>query len=114
MSVTEPTASMLGTFNLRDTTDLATFKADFDALCTHLVDVGMLLSWRLLERAYHDGFDAAFPETHLVIEMRFRDHETAQKTWDHFASHKPPISALHGAVTRQVKDAHFALCHEVS
>jgi len=106
--------SMFGTFNLRNESDLASFKQAFDALCEHLWGKEHLQSWRLWERAYHEGYDADFPNTSLVIEMCFRDRQAALESWSYIESGVSPIGSLHFAVTSQVKDTHFVLCRQVS
>ncbi|MEM1048399.1 MAG: DUF6614 family protein [Pseudomonadota bacterium] len=106
--------SLFGTFNLRGSTDLASFKQAFDALCEHLRDRRYLQTWRLWERAYHDGYDAGFPDTSLVVEMGFPTHRAALEVWDCFESRVDPVGSLHLAVNSKVKDARFVLCRQLN
>ena len=106
--------SMFGTFNLRSGSDLASFKQAFYALCEHLRDKEHLQSWRLWERAYHEGYDADFPDTSIVIEMCFHDRQAALESWGYLESGVNPVGSLHFAVTSQVKDTHFVLCLQIS
>lgn len=106
--------SMFGTFNLRSDTDLVSFQRAFNALCEHLRDKEYLVSWRLWERAYHDGYDANFPDTTIVIEMCFHDRNAALESWDYLQSGSSPAGSLHRAVNGKVTDAHFVLCREIT
>lgn len=106
--------SMFGTFNLRSDTDLPSFQKAFHALCEHLRDKEYLGSWRLWERAYHDGYDANFPDTSIVIEMCFHDRKAALESWDIMQSGSSPVGSLHRAVTGKVTDPHFVLCRELA
>lgn len=105
--------SLFGTFNLRRNTDIASFQSAFDAMCAHLKDKGYLHSWSLWERAYHDGYDAGFPERSVILEMCFVDEAASHANWDYIKSGDEPIRTLHIAVNQQVKDAHFVLCRRV-
>ncbi|MEM9104672.1 MAG: DUF6614 family protein [Pseudomonadota bacterium] len=102
--------SMLGTFNLRGNADLKSFRSAFDALCAHLRRKGHLQSWRLWQRAYHPGYDANFPETSIIIEMCFHNHDEALECWDYFETGGDTVNPLHRAVNSKVCDAHFVLC----
>lgn len=105
--------SMFGTFNLRSETDIAAFKRSFDGLCAHLKTEGYLHSWRVWERVYHEGYDARFPSTSVILEMCFHDDAASYDNWDYIQSGGEPVRSLHAAVTRQVTDAHFVLCREL-
>jgi len=104
---------MFGAFNLRDGCDLASFKQAFEAFSQHLKDEGYLLSWRMWQRARHDGYDSNFPELEVMIEMTFVDHAAAQESWDYVESRSEPMHGLHIASNAQIKDAFFVLMNEV-
>ncbi|MEM7289983.1 MAG: DUF6614 family protein, partial [Pseudomonadota bacterium] len=67
--------SMFGAFNLKDDTDIESFGQAYNAFCKHLKAKGYLVSWRLFERAFHDGYDANCPSSRILIEMKFHDHQ---------------------------------------
>lgn len=104
---------MFGAFNLRSGCDLASFKAAYDPYCEHLKERGYLQSWRVWRRAYHDGYDARFPEVSVLIEMRFHDHAAALACWDYVEAGSEPMKSLHVAANRQVTEPIFALWHEL-
>jgi hypothetical protein len=106
------TSSMFGAFNLRENTDFPRFKSAFDSFCNHLKDEGYLASWRLWERAYHDGYDTRFPDASVVLEMCFQDHQTALDAWDYIESKEEPMHGLHKAMNAQITDTYFVLCNE--
>ncbi len=105
--------SMLGTFNLRSNTDLRAFRAAFDSLCEHLRRRGHLHSWRIWQRAHHPGYDANFPDTSIIMEMCFHNHDEALECWNYFETGGDDINPLHRAVNRKVCDAHFVLCMQM-
>lgn len=105
--------SMFGAFNLQSGKTLLTFQLAFDAFCTHLKEVGYVPSWRVWERAYHDGYDTRFPDVSVMIEMRFHTYEAAMEAWDYIESKSEPMHGLHVAMNMQVTDSYFVLCNEV-
>lgn len=104
---------MFGTFNLRADTDLGTFKSAFDAMCEHLQQMGFVHSWRMWERVYHQGYDASFPTTSIILEVCFYNEAASQECWDYIQSRTTPIDSLHTCVTRQVTDTHFVLSRRI-
>lgn len=111
----QPTpCSMFGTFNLRNDSDLASFKQAFDAFCEHLKMEGYVHSWRLWERAHHEGYDTRFPDTSIILEMCFHDDKASLDCWDYIQGTPDPTRSLHFAVTSQVKDTHFVLCRQIT
>ena len=104
--------SMFSAFNLCEGKDLSSFKQAFNAFCEHLRQSGYLHSWRLWERAYHEGYDTRFPDVGVILEMCFQDHQTSLHAWDYIEAGSEPIKTLHYAMYSQVRDAHFVLCNE--
>ncbi len=106
--------SMFGAFNLQDGQTISSFEQAFDAFCNHLKSEGYVHSWKVWNRAYHEGYDARFPNVEVLVEMCFHDHQASLRCWDYVESGSEPMNALHVAVNRQVKDAMFALYHKRS
>ncbi|MFA3916425.1 hypothetical protein AB1E33_05480 [Ruegeria sp. 2012CJ15-1] len=65
--------AMYGAFNLQDGHDLASFEVASDRFSEHLVQQGFVHAWQIWFRAFHDGYDARFPEVSVLVEMRFYD-----------------------------------------
>jgi hypothetical protein len=105
-------SSMFGAFNLREGGDLLSFRLAFDAFCEHLKLKGYLHSWRLWERAYHDGYDTRFPDVSVIIEMCFLHHRASLDAWDYIESSSEPMKTLHREMNSRIRDAHFVLCNE--
>ena len=103
---------MFGAFNLREGTDLPSFKLVFDDFCEHLKLNGYLHSWRLWERAYHEGYDAGFPNVRVIIELCFPDYQTSLDAWDYIEAGMEPMKTIHHKMNSKVRDAHFVLCKE--
>ncbi len=106
--------SMFGAFNLQDGQTISSFEQAFDAFCNHLKSEGYVHSWKVWNRAYHEGYGARFPNVEVLVEMCFHDHQASLRCWDYVESGSEPMNALHVAVNRQVKDAMFALYHKRS
>ena len=104
---------MFGTFNLKSGYNLTTFKAAFDACCEHLSEAGHLRSHRLWRRAYHEGYDAGFPDTGIVLEMCFHSHRASLDAWTYIENRSEPLKSLHMAMIKQVEETHFVLLREV-
>lgn len=104
--------SMFGAFNLRKGKTISTFKQAFDAFCEDLKTEGYLHSWRLWERAYHEGYDTKFPDVGILLEMCFHNHNASLECWDYVEAGSEPMKTLHVAMNRQVQDAIFALYHQ--
>lgn len=114
MTSSEQTScSMFGGFNLRDGSDLASFKLAFDAFADHLKDEGYLLSWRVWQRSKHDGYDSNFPGVEVMIEMTFKDRAMAEASWDYVERRSKPMHGMHVSAYRQIKDPFFVLMSEV-
>lgn len=105
-------SSMFGAFNLREGIDLQSFRLAFNAFCEHLKLQGYVYSWRLWERAYHDGYDTRFPDVGVVIEMCFQNYRTSLESWDYIEGGSEPMQTLHREVNSKIRDAHFVLCNE--
>ncbi|MCL6285107.1 hypothetical protein M3P21_16375 [Ruegeria sp. 2012CJ41-6] len=102
---------MFGAFNLRDGHDLTSFKTAFDRFSEHLVQQGFVHAWQVWHRAYHDGYDARFPEVSVLVEMRFHDHTASLACWNYVEAGTEPLKSQHIAVNQQVSDPIFALFH---
>lgn len=111
-SPAEKSSSMFGAFNLREGTDLQAFKLSFDLFCEHLRLKGYLHSWRLWERAYHEGYDTRFPDVGVVIEMRFLDYHAALVAWDYIEAATEPMRTIHREMNSKIQSSHFVLCNE--
>lgn len=103
---------MFGAFNLRSDNNLFAFQQAFDAFCEHLKEADYLKSWRLWERAYHEGYDMNFSNVSVLLEMRFHDHKSALDAWDYVESKSEPMHRLHVAMNTQITNTHFVLCNE--
>ncbi len=106
-------SSMFGAFNLREGIDLSSFKLVFDDFCEHLKLKGYLHSWRLWERAYHEGYDARFPNVGVIIEMCFLDYQASLNAWDYIEARTEPMKTIHRKMNSKITDTHFVLCNEI-
>ncbi|MEM1021484.1 MAG: DUF6614 family protein [Pseudomonadota bacterium] len=100
---------MFGAFNLKKGADITTFQTAFDAFCEDLQEAGFVTHWRLWQRAYHDGYDADFPDLAILVEVCFKSRAAAEDSWAYIEAAQGPIQGLHMGVNAQLTQSMFVL-----
>lgn len=102
-----------GLFELKDGCYETGFQPAFDAFSGYLRQRDLLVSWRLMRRVRHDGYDRNPPATPYYVSLEFLDMAQAKSCWAYVEEGKEPLSSLHRAMNSQVRNTTFFLCSDV-